>query len=160
VLFAESIFVFDGRSAVPMPKRERKFDAAGAAAKRPTLHGGGAAGAAANAKAMDTAVDCKAAPSAWLPTAAELKPALDALWRETSLIPDLNAIIADFADPCRQPGGFLCEYLCGKPRTGLLGLCLDASGSEFVPIGRADSGTSSTTISSLGKGHDVAPVRQ
>jgi hypothetical protein len=36
--------------------------------------------------------------SGWLPTASELKPALDTMWPLTSLIPDLNAIIADFAD--------------------------------------------------------------
>jgi hypothetical protein len=52
---------------------------------------------AADAKAS-SAAEPAAVPSKWLPTASELKPALDALWRETSLLPDLNAIIAGYAD--------------------------------------------------------------
>jgi hypothetical protein len=46
-------------------------------------------------------------PCKWLPTELEIKPALDALWPQTRLIPDLNTIIAGYADlePPRWPAG-------------------------------------------------------
>jgi hypothetical protein len=68
--------------------------------------GGGAKWPAAarleEAVAADTkTADLKTAvpvPEGWLPTASEVKPALDALQSMTSLLPELNAIIAAFAD--------------------------------------------------------------
>jgi hypothetical protein len=39
-----------------------------------------------------------AKPLRWMPVASDLKPALDAVRSQTGLIPDLNAIIAAFAD--------------------------------------------------------------
>jgi hypothetical protein len=101
-----------------MPKRKAKGQRSdGSAAKRPASPrrqpaSGRRSREDADTKAMNIdaedmdescAVGLVLEPITWMVSAAELKPALDALWSETGLLPDLNAIIADFADlepPC------------------------------------------------------------
>jgi hypothetical protein len=82
-----------------MSKRKQTGAARGSAAKKPALRRHDDTNGAAEAKVVDAkAVERIPVLSGWLPTASEFKPALDALRPQTSLLPDLNAVIAAFAD--------------------------------------------------------------